>query len=74
MNRDLLSIVRVILLAMVPGVVLGQSPDHQNLYFAFGHGHQGLLGASKTGQVIAELLGGRAASMDMHPFRIDRFS
>ena len=53
--------------------VLGQSPDHQNLYFAFGHGHQGLLGASKTGQVIAELLGGRAASIDMHPFRIDRF-
>jgi glycine/D-amino acid oxidase-like deaminating enzyme len=53
--------------------VLGVSPDFNNVYFAFGHGHQGLLGASKTGQVIAELIGNRAPSMDLQPFRVDRF-
>jgi D-amino-acid dehydrogenase len=41
---------------------------------AFGHGHQGLLGASQTGKVMAELIGGRPLSMDLTPFRIDRFS
>ena len=53
--------------------VLGASPRHENVYFAFGHGHEGLTGASKTGQVIAEIAGGRPPSIDLTPFRIDRF-
>jgi len=53
--------------------VIGRSPKQRNVYMAFGHGHQGLLAASKTGQVVAELVGGRAASIDLEPFRIDRF-
>ena len=53
--------------------VLGRSPRHRNVLFAFGHGHQGLLGASKTGQVIAELATGREPSIDLDPFRIERF-
>jgi D-amino-acid dehydrogenase len=53
--------------------VIDQSKRHKNLYFAFGHGHQGLLGASQTGKVMAEMFGGRAPSMDLAPFRIDRF-
>ena len=53
--------------------VLGASPRHENVYFAFGHGHEGLVGASKTGQLIAELIGGRPPSIDLSPFRIDRF-
>jgi D-amino-acid dehydrogenase len=53
--------------------VIGPSPKVPNLYFAFGHGHQGLLGASKTGQVIAELVSGRPASIGLAPFRVDRF-
>lgn len=53
--------------------VIGPSPNVRNVYFAFGHGHQGLLGASKTGQVIAELVGGRLSSINLAPFRIDRF-
>jgi len=53
--------------------VLGPSPRARNVHFAFGHGHQGLLGASKTGQVIAELIGNRPPSIDLAPFRVDRF-
>lgn len=53
--------------------VIGPSPRVRNLYFAFGHGHQGLLGASKTGEVIAELVGGRPPSINLAPFRMDRF-
>ena len=53
--------------------VIGRSPRYPNVYFAFGHGHQGLLGASKTGQIIAELVSGRPPSIELSPFRIDRF-
>jgi glycine/D-amino acid oxidase-like deaminating enzyme len=54
--------------------VLGSVPGFPKTYVAFGHGHQGLLGASQTGKVIGELIGGRPPSMDLVPFRIDRFS
>jgi D-amino-acid dehydrogenase len=53
--------------------VIGPSPDHRGVYFAFGHGHQGLVGASQTGKVIDEIIRGVVPSMDMKPFKIDRF-
>ncbi len=53
--------------------VIGPSPKWQNVHFAFGHGHQGLLGASNTAKVLAEVIGGRTPSMDLTPFRVDRF-
>ena len=53
--------------------VLGTVPGMPKVCVAFGHGHQGLLGASQTGKVTAELIGGRPLSMDLTPFRIDRF-
>jgi D-amino-acid dehydrogenase len=53
--------------------VLGRSPRQRNVLFAFGHGHQGLLAASKTGQVIAEIVGDRPASIDLEPFSVERF-
>jgi len=43
------------------------------VYFAFGHGHQGLVGASQTAKVIDELIRGTEPSMALQPFRIDRF-
>ena len=54
--------------------VLGQSPRQKNVVFAFGHGHQGLLGASMTGQVTAEIVGGRPPSINLAPFSIARFA
>jgi|TARA_B100001971_G_C18258354_1_gene584265 D-amino-acid dehydrogenase len=53
--------------------VIGASPRHPGVYFAFGHGHQGLVGASQTGKVIDELIRGSELSMALQPFRIDRF-
>ena len=39
--------------------VIGPSPRHSNVLFAFGHGHLGLTQGATTGRLVAELaLGG----------------
>ena len=53
--------------------VIGASPNQPGVYFAFGHGHQGLVGASQTAKVIDELICGTELSMALKPFSIDRF-
>ena len=53
--------------------VIGRSPVVENVYFAFGHGHLGLTFAATTGRMIAELAAGGTPSLDLRPFRIDRF-
>ena len=53
--------------------VIGRSPKVRNAYFAFGHGHLGLSCASTTGRLVAELVTGAAPSIDLTPYRIDRF-
>ena len=53
--------------------VLGRAPRDPAILFAFGHGHQGLLGASKTAQIIADLVADRTPSIDLRPFAADRF-
>lgn len=54
--------------------VIGPSPDHANVFFAFGHGHLGLTGAGVTARAISALLARRPPGTDLAPFRIDRFS
>ena len=41
--------------------------------FAFGHGHQGLIGAAKTAEVIADLVAERPPRLDLAPFDVRRF-
>jgi D-amino-acid dehydrogenase len=53
--------------------VIGRSPDHRNVYFAFGHGHLGVTMAAVTGRIIADLAAERPPPIDVTPFRIDRF-
>ncbi|MBM3571777.1 MAG: FAD-dependent oxidoreductase [Alphaproteobacteria bacterium] len=53
--------------------VISQSPHWPQVFYAFGHGHTGLSGASTTGRVIADLVGGRKPLIDVSPFRVDRF-
>ena len=53
--------------------VIGPSPVFGNLFFAFGHQHVGLTGGPRTGQLIADLVAGRAPNMDIRSFRADRF-
>lgn len=53
--------------------VIGRSPRHANVLFAFGHDHLGLTMAGITGKLIAELAAGKSVSVDLSPFRPDRF-
>ncbi len=53
--------------------VIGPSPRHRNVWFAFGHQHLGLSLGARTGEVIAELIAGESPRIDLRPFRIDRF-
>jgi D-amino-acid dehydrogenase len=53
--------------------VIGRSPRHANVFFAFGHDHLGLTMAGITGKLVAELASGKPPSVDLAPFRPDRF-
>ena len=53
--------------------VIGRSPRHRNAWFAFGHDHLGLTMGGITGRLISELVAGKTPSVDLTPFRPDRF-
>ena len=53
--------------------VLGRSPIHRSVYFAFGHGHLGLTGAAASGRVIADLVTERVKDSQFDAYRADRF-
>ena len=53
--------------------VLGRAPRHPAVLFAFGHGHQGVIGAAKTAEVIADLVAERPPRLDLAPFDLGRF-
>ncbi len=53
--------------------VIGRLPRHERVLAAFGHGHWGLMAAPVTGQIIADLVAGRAPCIDISPFRAERF-
>ena len=53
--------------------VIGPSPHHRNVWFAFGHQHLGLSLGARTGEVVAASVAGENPPIDLQPFRIDRF-
>jgi D-amino-acid dehydrogenase len=53
--------------------VIGRATKFANTYYAFGHGHIGLVGSAPTGRIIADLVAGRQPNIDITPFRPDRF-
>jgi D-amino-acid dehydrogenase len=53
--------------------MIGRAPRHRNLWFAFGHGHQGLTLGAVTGRLLAEQVVGETAFVDPRPFRVERF-
>lgn len=53
--------------------VIDCSGKHPNAFFAFGHGHLGLTLAAITGRLLADIVAGRDAGLDLAPYRIDRF-
>ena len=53
--------------------VIGPSPRHPDVLYAFGHGHVGLTLAATTGRIIADLVAGRPSIVDLAPYSIARF-
>ena len=53
--------------------VIGRSPRHDNAWFAFGHDHLGLTMGGITGKLVSELVAGKTPSVDLTPFRPNRF-
>jgi D-amino-acid dehydrogenase len=53
--------------------VIGASPRQRNVYYAFGHGHLGLVSGAPSARLIADLIAGRPPAIDPQPYRIERF-
>ena len=54
--------------------VIGPSQSSPDVIYAFGHGHVGMTAAPMTGKIVADLLSGRPASIDIAPFAAARFT
>lgn len=48
--------------------VIGRSPRHDSVLFAFGHSHLGMTMGPVTGRIIADLVAGRDPGLDMTPY------
>jgi len=53
--------------------VVCEAPSHKGIYFAFGHGHNGLSGAPMTARVVCALVTGNRPPIDIEPLSISRF-
>ncbi len=53
--------------------VIGPSAAGARILYAFGHGHLGLTQSAATGRLVADLVAGRAPSLDIAPFGAQRF-
>jgi D-amino-acid dehydrogenase len=54
--------------------VLGTSPNYANAFFAFGNSHFGMSAGPVMGKIVAALVAGRKAGIDIAPFSPARFS
>lgn len=54
--------------------VIGQAPNHANVYFALGHQHLGLTQGAITGKLIGQIITGQQTDIDISPFCISRFN
>ncbi len=54
--------------------LLGRVPRHPHLWLAAGHGMLGVSMSAGTGQLMADLIIGRAPAFDPSPYRPERFS
>jgi D-amino-acid dehydrogenase len=53
--------------------IIDKAPLHQDLWFAFGHGHHGLTLGPITGRLLAEMMTGQDLIVDPLPFSAARF-
>jgi D-amino-acid dehydrogenase len=52
---------------------IGTAFRHQNLYYCFGHEKLGLTQAAISARVVAALVAGKPAPLDLTPFALERF-
>jgi D-amino-acid dehydrogenase len=53
--------------------IISRSPRYRNAFYAFGHGHLGLVGGAPSARIIADFVAGRTPAIDVTPYRVDRF-
>lgn len=53
--------------------VIDRARKARNVIYAFGHGHQGLIAGAVTGKLVSEMARGETPSVDLTPFRVNRF-
>jgi len=53
--------------------VIDRSSRSRDIFYALGHGHVGMTGGPFTGAIIADLISGRPAPIDLSPFKATRF-
>lgn len=53
--------------------VIARAPAAANAMLSFGHGHIGLTTGPVTGRLVADVAAGRNPTIDLTPFRADRF-
>ena len=53
--------------------ILSASTRTKGLFYATGHGHLGLTYAATTARLMGELITGATPSVDLHPYRVNRF-
>ena len=53
--------------------VIATASQHENIFYAFGHGHLGLTQATATAQLLSELINGQPASMPLTSLSARRF-
>lgn len=53
--------------------VIGPSSKTNDILYAFGHGHLGLTQAFATARLVTDMISGKTSSIDVSPFRADRF-
>jgi D-amino-acid dehydrogenase len=54
--------------------VIDRSKRSPDVFYAFGHGHVGMASSGMTGIVLADLIAGRRPTIDIAPFRANRFA
>jgi D-amino-acid dehydrogenase len=53
--------------------VIAPARGHRGVWFAFGHGQLGLTFGAVTGQLVSDMVAGRAPRIDITPYRAERF-
>ena len=54
--------------------VIGASPLHPAVIYAFGHGHLGLTQGATTGRLVSDIVLGKPPLIDLLPYAISRFN